>query len=71
MSKLSELALTLSGLEAKLEKARAEIVSKITELQTSLTDVELPAEAQTALDALTAKAQELDDIIADAPTVIP
>ena len=72
MAKLSELATALTDVSTKLEKARAEIVAKIAELQAALgADVDLPADVQAALDALTAKAQELDDIVPDAPAPDP
>ena len=67
MAKLSELATVLAGIDAKLGKAQAEIVAQIAALQASLVDVEIPTDAQAILDAIVAKAQSLDDIVADVP----
>jgi len=72
MAKLSELAATLVAVNDKLDKSKVEILAKIAELQAAIgADVDLPADAQAALDALTAKAQELDDIVLDAPAPEP
>ena len=68
MAKLNELATTLAALDAQLGKAKDEIVAKIAELQFALTDVEIPADAQAALDSLTSKVQALDDVV---PDVVP
>lgn len=65
--KLSELAAALTTVGDQVTKAKDEIVAKITALEASLSDVEIPAEAQTNLDALKALAQALDDIVPDAP----
>lgn len=65
--KLNELSATLSAIAAQMEKAKAEIVAKIAELQAALSDVPLPADATVALAALSAIAQTLDDIVPDAP----
>lgn len=65
--KLNELSATLSAIAAQMEKAKAEIVAKIAELQAALSDVPLPNDAAIALDALSAIAQTLDDIVPDAP----
>jgi len=70
MAKLNELATTLAALDAQLGKAKDEIIAKIAELQAALTDVELPADAQAALDSLTAKVQALDDVVPDAAPVV-
>lgn len=66
MAKLSELASALVAINDRLGKAKAEIVAKIDELQSALVaDIVLPTDAQAALDALTASAQALDDIVPD------
>jgi hypothetical protein len=69
MAKLSELAVALAAVDAKLGKAQAEIAAQIAALQAALVDVEIPAEAQALLSAIAAKAQALDDIVPDAPVV--
>lgn len=66
--KLSELAVAVTGISDQLAKAQAEIVAKIGELESALSDVEIPADAQTAIDNLKTSAQGLDDIV---PDVIP
>ena len=63
--KLSELSGLLTDVLAQLAKAKAEILDKIESLETALSDVELPQDAQDALAALAAKAQALDDIVPD------
>ena len=70
MSKLSELKALLAAIDEKLDKARIEITTKIDELQNALVDVEIPADAQAALDELATAAQALDDVVPDvAPPV--
>ena len=69
--KLSELTPVLTALASELDKAKAEIVGKIAELESALSDVDVPADAQAAIDALKAKAQSLDDIVPDAPVPPP
>lgn len=68
--KLNDLAANLAILDATLTKAKSEILNRITELETSLADVDIPMEAQDALAALAATATSLDDIIPDAPVVV-
>ncbi len=62
--KLNELAGALDAVNTKVEKVRAEVQA----LKDSLTDVDLPPDAQAALDKLTATVQSVDDINPDAPT---
>ncbi len=64
--KLSELSAMVVAISDQIAKAKIEVLAKITALEVALADVELPAEAQVALDGLKAKAQELDDIVPDA-----
>ena len=66
-TKLSELAAAIVAVNNGLDKAKTEILAKIAELEDSLQDVEIPAEAQAAIDDLRVKAQALDDIVPDAP----
>jgi uncharacterized membrane protein YvbJ len=68
MAKLSTLATTLIGVKDQLEKGKQEILARIENLETALADVDLPAEAETALEALKTSAQGIDDINPDAPT---
>ena len=65
--KLAELAAALTAIDTKLTKAQEEIIAEIQKLRDALNDVDLPAEATAALDALSAKAQALDDVVPDAP----
>jgi hypothetical protein len=65
--KLAELLQALTDLHAQIEKAKIEIITKITELETALADVDLPADAQAKLDELKIVAQSLDDIVPDQP----
>lgn len=67
LMKLSELLDALIGLQDQIDKAKTEIITKITELETALADVDLPAEAQTKMSELVALAQALDDIVPDQP----
>lgn len=69
--KLNELATQLSGLAVQLDKAAAEIVGKIDELETALADTEIPDEATVMIEELKAKAQALDDIVPDFIPVEP
>lgn len=64
--KLSELAASLSTVDAKLTEASTEILAEIQRLKDALGDVEIPADAQASLDAITAKANALADIIPNA-----
>lgn len=67
MAKLSELAGILTAANDKLDKVKTEVEA----LQASLTDVELPAAAQAALDRLVGTAQRLDDLNPDAANPTP
>jgi hypothetical protein len=70
MTTLSSLATTLNAIQAKLEKAKAEIISEIDNLKTSLTDTPLPADAEASLSNLETLATALDDIVPDAPASV-
>ena len=61
--KLSELATAVTGIGEQLAKAQGEIVAKIAALEAALTDVEIPVDAQAAIDGLTVAASGLDDIV--------
>lgn len=63
MAKLSELAGLLSDLNTKVEKVRIEVQALKDALEAD--DVDLPPEAQAALDNLTAALQAVDDINPD------
>ena len=60
--KLSELSATLTTLGDQVEKVRVVVQA----LKDSLADVDLPAEAQAALDRLTASVAAVDQINPDA-----
>lgn len=75
--KLSDLNDTLATLVAQFDKAHDEIIAKqdelnakISDLETALANVEVPADASAAIDALKTAAQSLDDIVPD-PTPAP
>ncbi len=57
MAKISSLAATVSALAEQQEK----VVTEIKALKDSLSDVEIPAEAQAALDRLSAAIKSADD----------
>lgn len=61
MSKLNELAGNLTAVVGTLEKVKQEV----TDLKDSLTNVELPPEAQAALDKLIATSAALDALNED------
>jgi DNA anti-recombination protein RmuC len=67
MAKLAEIASRLEAVDATLKKASSEIVTEIGNLREALADVDLPAQAETALEAIEASARQLDDIVPDAP----
>lgn len=62
MSKLSELAGLIEGVNTRLDKVKTEVQA----LRDSLGDVEIPASAQASLDKLAALAQAIDEINPDA-----
>lgn len=66
--KLAQLVIALAAIDTKLTEAQTEIVSEIAKLKAALEDVDIPAEAQTALDNITAKASTLADIVPNTPT---
>jgi len=70
MTTVNEVAATLVTISNELAKARGEILAKIDALTASLANVELPAEAETALAQLAAQAQALDDIVPDVEPVV-
>lgn len=63
--KVSELADAVTNIGAQLEKAKAEILAEIKNLQDALADADVPAAAEAAIAALKDKAQALDDINPD------
>jgi chromosome segregation ATPase len=65
----SELAAQLTALQTQTEKAKAEILAKIADLEGALDAADdVTPEVQAAFDALKASVQGVDDIVADAPT---
>ena len=65
----SELAEQLTALQTQTEKAKAEIISKIADLEGALDAADdVTPEVQAAFDALKASVKGVDDIVADAPT---
>lgn len=67
MAKVSSLASTLNAIGDRLDKVKQEVQA----LKDSLSDVDIPAEAQAALDRLSAAAEALDALNPDAPTTPP
>ena len=65
--KVSELAGQFATMSAQLDKVQAEILAKIAELEAALTNVDVPAEAEAALNEIKAKVQGMDDIVPDQP----
>lgn len=73
MAKVSSLAGQLQAIAAQAEKGKAEVVAavataqaKIEELTAALADADLTAEQQSALDAVAAAVQGIDDLNPDA-----
>lgn len=65
--KLSQLASTLTSIDTNITDAQARILQKIQDLTDALNnaDVDIPADAQTALDALTTEAENLANVVPD------
>lgn len=61
MAKVSQLAGQLTALADKVDKVKTEVQA----LRDSLEDVDLPVDAQAALDRLSAAVQSVDDINPD------
>lgn len=70
MTKIVEVAELVTALVAQLDKAKSEILSKIEELQQQLSDVDLPHEAEAAIEDLKAAVQALDDVVPDQPPTV-
>jgi uncharacterized coiled-coil DUF342 family protein len=64
MTKVSEVAALINDLRGKVTKIHQEVQT----LKDSLNDVDLPPEAQAALDNLSASLSALDELNPDAPT---
>jgi archaellum component FlaC len=65
----SELAAQLTTLKDQTEKAKAEILAKLADLDAALQAADdVTPEVQAAFDALKSSVQGVDDIVADAPT---
>lgn len=67
MTTVNELAAQLNQVNEQLNKAKVEIVAQVQALEGALQNVEIPAEAQDALNAIVATAQALDDLNPDQP----
>ena len=64
----SELAAQLTALKEQADKAKAEIVAKLADLETALGEADdVTPEVQAAFDALKTSVQGIDDLNADAP----
>jgi hypothetical protein len=61
----AEALTAIQAVGTQLQKAQAEIVQKITDLEAALANANLSPEAEAALADLKAKAQGLDDIVPD------
>lgn len=68
MATQAELAQALTALGTQLDKAKAEIVQKVADLEAAIANAgSSTPEVDAALAALKGKVQELDDLNADAP----
>lgn len=67
MTQVNELAAKLEQVNVQLGKAKEEIINQVNALQDALANVELPADAEAALNNLMGAAQALDDLNPDAP----
>lgn len=65
MTTVNELAAQLNQVNEQLNKAKVEIVAQVQALEGALQNVEIPAEAQDALNSIVATAQALDDLNPD------
>lgn len=63
MSKLSSLTATLTAIATRLEKIESEVKA----LRDSLSDVDLPPEAEAALGRIEQLTKNIDDVNPDAP----
>jgi hypothetical protein len=61
--KLSQLATALQSVDGKLTEASTEIIALIQTLRDQLGDVEIPADAEATLTAITTKATALADVV--------
>ena len=70
---MSQVSDQLGAINAQLTKSFGEIRQKISDLESAITNNQdnLSPESQAALDALKATAQQLDDIVPDAPAPEP
>ena len=76
--KISELLTLNTSIKGQLNKAEAEIVGKITELQAKIdalvaaaADADLPAEVAQSITDLQTASQALDDVVPDPVVVEP
>ena len=68
-SMMGAVSEALAGVSDQLAKAKTEIVTKISDLETQLANSgNLSPEDQAAIDAVKAAAQALDDVVPDAPS---
>lgn len=68
MTTQTELAQGLEALQAQTDKARAEVLGKIADLEAALGNADsVSPEVQAAFDALKGSVQAVDDIVPDAP----
>lgn len=61
--KLSELTSVLTGIDSKLTEASTELTKLIQDLRDALGDADIPAAAETALNAIQQKAEALANIV--------
>jgi hypothetical protein len=65
LMKLAELEALVAALPAQLEKIQTEILARIAALEQSLEDTEVSEATVTAINAVRAATQKLDDIVPD------
>ena len=71
LMKTNELEGQLNTLKAQVDKSKTEVLKRIADLEGALANTDLPDAAVTALDALKASVQSVDDINPDAPAGTP
>ena len=64
--KLNELSGEIAAVVTQVAKVREEVLARIAALEAALSDIEVPEDVTTALDALRTSVQGIDDLNPDA-----
>ena len=64
--KLNELSGEIAAVVTQVAKVRDEVLARIAALEAALSDIEVPEDVTTALDALRTSVQAIDDLNPDA-----